>query len=428
MNQQGLTWRSFLGLLSLLSALALIQSLSIGGGLVRPAHAGGVYALTRDLEPVAVRGVFPGAPVNQIFVYRANGSAWEQIPFQVDEVTASGSYTATEDGLMDANDEIVFMAKDLGDEASAPISASLPISPTWYKVEVANPLAPGQKGWAYIVRSVALSVTNPTDYVRYDAVNRRINAANYAIGWATDHPGLDYMTLFGSGDILDRTKLRVKYRIWPLPQQFTLTEEDLPVADVVLVKDGAVRVIVQRSTAVTLAYASFLRTTTWIDLTGLPANIIIDEARLSTDLASAAINGTFYNENVPAGVIIDGAPDPVPATPFAQAWRQVSLDSGTMIQVMDLNSPGGTLSHYYKDDRTPDNNDTGDQKSYGDSGVKVTSPTARSIQVVSAQYVLSGRQGNRGAEFYTIFQNPLQVSWRLEGGQKAYLPLILRGG
>lgn len=421
MHWPGFTWRSLLGLLSLL--LALAQGLH---GLARASHASSGSTLTRDLEPVIVKGVFPGVPVNQIFVYRANGSAWEQIPFQVDEVTASGSYTATEEGLMDANDEVVFMAKDLGNEGSASISASLPISPTWYKVEVTDPLVPNQKGWAYIVRSAGLSVTNPTDYVGYDAANRRINAASYALGWAADHPGLDFMSLFGSGDILDRTKLRAKYRVWPLPSRFTLTEDNLPVAAIALIRDRPVRVIVQRGTAVTQAYASFVRTATSIDLTELPGNIVIDEVRVSTDLTNAATGGTFYNENASTGVTIDGMPDTVPSTPFTQAWRQVSLNVGTMIQVMDLNSPGGTLSHYYKDDSTLDNNDTGDKRSYGDSGVMVMSPTARSIEVVSAQYVLAGRQPNRGAEFYAIFQNPLQVSWRLEGGPKVYLPIILR--
>ena len=425
MRQFSFTGQALLGLIALLSALVLPQTLSNGDGLAWPAQASGLDALTRDLEPVVVRGVFLGAPVDQLFVYRANGSVWEQIPFQVDEVTASGEYTTAEDGLIDANDEIVFMAKDLGNEASAPISASLPISPTWYKFEVADPLAPSQKGWAYIVRSTALSVTNPTDYVDYVASNQRINATNYALGWATDHPGLDYMTLFGSGDILDRTKLRVKGRIGFIP--FTLTEEDLPAADVVLIRDGPVRVILQRGTAVTLAYASFLCTTTLMDLTQLPSNLVIDGARISTDLASTAIGGTFYNENVPLGVTIDGLPDSMSSTTLTQAWRQVSLDSGTMIQVMDLGSPGGTLSHYYRDDSTFDTNDTGDGRSYGDSGITVTNPTARSLQVVSAQYVLSGRQPNRGGEFYAIFQNPLQVSWRLEGGEKAYLPIILGG-
>ncbi len=419
--------RSFLGISLLVLALALLGYFLTLENLAQASDTGNLHTLDRELEPVVVKEVFSGVPVDQLFVYRANGNTWEQIPFQVDEVTVSGSYTATEDGLMDANDEIVFMAKDLGDEASAPIGASLPISPTWYKVEVTNPLDPAQKGWAYIVRSAVLAVTNPTDYVNYDAANRRINAANYALGWATTHPGLDFMSLFGSGDILDRTKLRVKYRIWPLPPQLTLTEDALPVADLVLNKDGPVRVIVQRGTAVTLAYASFLRTTTLIDFTGLPANIVLDEARVSTDLASTVTDGTFYNENVSGGVTIDGVPDAVSPTPFAQAWRQVSLNSGTTIQVVDLGSPGGTLSHYYKDDSTLDNNDTGDKKSYGDSGIKVTSPTARSIRVASAQYVLPGRQPNRGAEFYAIFQNPLQVSWRLEEGQKAYLPIILRG-
>jgi subtilisin family serine protease len=231
------------------------------------------------------------------------------------------------------------------------------------------------------------------------------------------------MSLFGGADILDRTKLRVYYRFLGLP--FTLTENS-SMPPVVVLRDGPVRVIASRGASLTRAYGSFLQTTTPVDLTSLDF-ITIDELRISTDLTNTITNGTYYNENVPGGVTIDGITDTVPATPFVNAWRQVSLDDGTTIQVVDLGALDGTPSHYYRDDGVTvvDGADTGDQRSFGDSGVRVISPTATLFTVESAQFVLPGRQANRGAEFYAYFRNPLLVSIRAEGEQYVYLPLIM---
>ncbi|HEY63329.1 MAG TPA: hypothetical protein G4O02_02040 [Caldilineae bacterium] len=412
-------------------ATALLLGLVAPAGLAQAAPPMEATALTRDFEPIIVRGgqapLLSGAPLDQIFVYREVGGIWEQIPFQIDELTASGTYTATEDGVWDANDEVVFMAGDLGDRATTSIVAALPITGLWYEVEVRDPTNPSQRGWAYIVRSTVLTDSVATDYVDYLAPNRRVRARSYEVGWAASHAGLDYMTLFGGDDILDRTKLRVKYRIWPLPQRWVLTEDNLPAPELRLVKDGPVRVIVQRGGATTLAYASLLQTTSLIDLSGLPGNVIIDEIRVSSDLTGTITNATFYNENVPAGVTIDGTPDAVPTTPFTHPWRQISLDDGTIVQVVSLGETGGTLSHYYKDDATVDPDDTGDHQSFGDSGVLVVGPTERIFSVKSVQYILPGRQSNRGAEFYGIFQSPLQVTVRAQARYHLFAPSVLRG-
>ncbi len=387
-----------------------------------PAQA--VATLDRDWEPVIVTGTFSGAPVNEIFVYRAVGGGWEQIPFQVDELTASGSYTLTEDGQLDANDEIVFMAGDLGDEATTSITTSLPISIPWYQIEVTDPLNPAKKGWAYLVRSSQLTLT-AADYVDYITASQRISATNYALGWATSHAGLDYMTLFDSADILDRTKLRVLGSVLGIPVLITEESPLLPPPEIVLIREGLVRVIARRGAATTLAYASKVETVTPLEL--LPP-FTVTTARISTDLNSNATGGTFYNENTPPeGVIIDGITDTIAiTTPLVNAWRQISLDSGTIVQVMDIGSPGGVPYHYYKDNNTFDRRDTGDGMSYGDAGIYVANPTTTVVTLTSAQYILSGRQDNRGAEFYEFFRNPLLVSLRLEGGKMVYLPLVMK--
>ncbi len=408
-----------------------------------------VDPLTRGLEPIIVRGdqmpALIGAPVAQVRVYREVAGVWEIIPSQVDEVTAAGVYTTTEDGLLDANDEVVFMAGDLGDAATTSITEALTIAPFWYQIAVSDPLNPAQQGWAYIVHDLSGGAPTTTDYVDYDPGTLRVNAANYVLGWATNHPGVDYLSLFGGPDILDRTKVRVRFHIGPI--QGALNEDsDLfnPPPPVTPLIDGAVRAILQRGSATLLAYKSFLETRTPISLAGLPALVVIDEVRVSTDLADTAVAGMYYNENAPAGVTIDGVPDVVPPTPFTQPWRQVSLASGTVVSLTMLLSMlplfgsdglralldvGGEPAHYYKDDSTIDPNDTGDQRSFGDSGVVVTAPTARSFTVISSQYIVAGQPGNQGAAFLAAFNNPLLVTPQLQRRtwpQAVYLPIVRR--
>jgi len=378
----------------------------------------------RNLEPVIVRGVFSGTPVNQLFVYRSVGDAWEQIPFQIDEITTAGVYTATEDSLMDENDEIVFMVKDMGDEtATAAATALLPISDLYYEVEVTDPLSPTQKSWAYIVQSEVLTLNNTTDYATYIAPSLRISTTDYAIGWATNHGGLDYTALFGNDNILDRTKLRVNLTF--LNNTVIITEENpllVPPPPVTLLKDGPVRVIASRGVATTFAYASLLHTTTPVDFSLLPGTI--NQIRLSTDFTSTITNGTYYNENTPTGVTVDGNPD-TPITTLSQAWRQMSLDSGSMVQLVDVTETGGTLSHYYRDDSTPDPNDTGDRVAYGDSGIVIASPTVDQFVFTTTQYILPDHQNNRGEEFYTLSRNPLNIVLR-QKSNFIFLPLILK--
>lgn len=411
---------------SLLLAAALAVASALPGAAQAAQSADGLIPavpLDRTREPVVVAGILAGTPVDEIFVYRWNAGAWQQIPFQVDERNSAGAYVASEDGIMDANDEVVFMSGDLGETAPDPINSSLPVSGLWYRVQVTNPLNTAAKGWAYVVHSTTLSVTNPTDYASFSPADRRVNTANYSLGWAaTDHNGLDYMSLFGGGDILDRTKLRIAYRFFVLLQ---LNEEDFPMDALTLLRDGAVRTLVLRGGTVTESYDAFTRTTYSIDLSGLPGTL--EQVRTSTDLANG-VTGTYFDENNAAGVAINGVPDNVAQTPFNQAWRQVTVGAGSNIQVAKLAELGGTRKHYYKDNSAIDPQDTGDQRSIGDSGFEVVNPTSVDFTLVTGQYFIPASQGNQGATYNQYFLNPLQVATTVEtaAAQHLYMPVIVR--
>jgi hypothetical protein len=399
--------------------------------------------LDRNLEPVIVQGsrtaALIGAPVEELYVYKFSGDSLSgPIPAQVDEVTASGSYTTTEDGLLDDNDEIVFMASDLGDQpADTAVLDAWPFGAGWYEIEVTDPLSPTKKGWAYVVRRQTPASIGG-DYVDYNVATKRIttNPDRYQLGLAATHIGFDYLTLNGnSTDILDRTKLRIIHPLYGI-----LTEDDLGAPVSFLIKDGPVRVILRRDIDVALAsmkatylaYASLVQSFVEVD-----SPTTVSGLRTSVDLDSAASGASFYNRNISGGVTVDGNPDVVAATPLSK-WGQVSHTTGRLIQVTDSAPAGGTQGNFYCDNNaaTPSECDgapkTGDNASYGDAGILIEGGVNRTFTIESWLFALppaDGGQDNVGATYMDYFSNPLSVGLYAEGiHYTILLPLVFKGG
>jgi hypothetical protein len=394
--------RPLLILLSLVAALGGVFVAQVGLSMADMATT--ARTLNRDLEPVIITGAavsaLVGFPTDELFVYTYADGNWEQIPAQVDEVTATGAYTTTEDGLLDANDEIVFMAMDLGDQAAGmvPTADGQPISALWYEIEVADPISPTRKGWAYLVHSSVLTPTFTADYVSFDPTQLRINGINYHLGFAASRPWLEYLS-FGDSetDILDRTpKLRLC-----LGEACWFTEDNTPNVEDDLIRDGPVRAIMRSGRA--QAYGTMA---TWT--VPVPIILFANRIRFSTDFSSAASGATFYNAVVPDGVTVDGVPDDVPATP-PSSWAQLSTSMGTIIQVADNSPIGGNQTNYYVDDATTDTADTGDMKHYADTGISAANPN-RSFTYTFAFYFLSGSQPNIGDIYEAYFMQPLLVA------------------
>lgn len=419
-------------------SILLILALGLGGFGMAPVDlppsesVAAAKTLNRDLEPVVITGTTVGAlvgfPIPELFAYAYTNDLWRQIPAQVDEVTAEDVYTTTEDGLLDANDEIVFMAKDLGNQAPSarPISASLPISPGWYELEVTDPISPTQKGWAYLVHSTVLTPTFSADYVNLDTGLRRINGSTYSLGLATTFLGFDHLTLGSSGvEILDRTKFRLNCG---LPIGCPKTEE-LPGSRHEFVKDGPVRVIVRalggRLVTVEqalLAYGSMASSTISLHIRFFRGSV-----RFSTDFNENATGAIYYSAVVTGGISVDGVTDTVAATPLSP-WWQLSTSDGTLIQVADTTSIGGTQSNYYVDSSEWDGSDTGDRRHYGDTGVSIDDSN-RSFTYLFNIYFLPDVQPNIGATYEALFTHPLSTTASLHGDprpEKSYLPIVVK--
>lgn len=382
--------------------------------------------ISRTLEPAILTGAllpeFAGVPLATLFAYAYDGTQWIPIPFQVDEANANGDY-GVEDGLLDANDELVFMAMDLGVQVATNdwlADAGSQLYPR-YELAVTNPLASEELGWVYLYRSLTLSPPATADYVSWDGVTQRLVAGVYVTGYDDSHAGSEVLELNGSGvDVLDRDKLRVEATcyVYGIPIPVTLTEIDLA-GQVVMTPtiDGPVRAGRGSTSGSTWAYYAHSRIHLEFNVGDLEppdpcTSVTVNAIRVSSDWRDPAASGmapaTYYDANVPAGVPLDGVPDSVPTTPVT-AWRQVSGARGSSVSLSEVSLQGGTLTNYYKDDQTQDNGDTGDLRSYGDAGLRVANP-AGLVSVDLLSYILDAGQPPLGEQFLDYYAQPLQVA------------------
>ena len=366
-------------------ALALLLALAARAPVQADGGSGSLWvplSLDRPHDPVVVPGEalpgLSGVPLDEVFVYAYQTVLTPvQIPAQIDERTADGVYVPLEDGRLDANDELVFMAADAGGWVLSPTLklGETSLAPAAV-VTLTDPL--GGEGWVYLYRSAALTPT-VTRYVTYDApADRIMGQGHYALGF---HPGgffRDYLTL-GTGDVdlLDREQVRitVTVRYLGFAMDFSLDEEDL-VSQSVHAVVGPVRVT--RVATYTLSalgqawtsepsalfgYRSLLVSPIELAAAGADEITSMDDLRYSFNLNAHAAGMTYYDPNNPDGVVIDGLPDAITDTPVA-TWNQVSGMTGTLISVYQgLDTLGELPRTFYRDDRTVE--------AYGNAGFEV---------------------------------------------------------
>ncbi|QLQ07395.1 MAG: hypothetical protein HZY76_16180 [Anaerolineae bacterium] len=175
------------------------------------------------------------------YAYQPTNQTWQSIPFQIDQVDASGNYTVTDEiPTFDSNDEPVLMVRDLGGPAppAAWLSLTDRTSQPRVAVKVTDPLNPSDEGWVYVFRTQDSLVITTTDYINFNALNHSFDSPAYsaglsplnpgATGW---HPGLDSLLIKNHvptpTDILDRTHIRIGIR----PRVRVLPAGAIPVRD-----------------------------------------------------------------------------------------------------------------------------------------------------------------------------------------------------
>jgi RNA polymerase subunit RPABC4/transcription elongation factor Spt4 len=373
------------------------------------------------VEPVIVYGSdlpgFIGKSVDELWIYAYLGDNWEQIPFQIDERNdVNGSYFFnSEDGFLDANDEIVFMPADCGTQA--PAGSRVPnTEPQRYRIWAQDPLDFSDI-FAYIYSSDQISKTFSDDYVDFHQNSNKIEASFYSIGFNATNTGvIDEIRVNTSGggdniDVLDRFKYRFQKTVEITPDQYH--EEDFN-HQVVGIIDGPVRVIQKiikekvtndftfNVNETYFAYGSYM----FLDQE-MSTNTSTDWVQITWDFLSTVTPITYYDSNSNE-LIIDGTPE-TPGVTDTPSWYEVTGTHGTLVALGNISDLGGTSSLYYSDDSSSMDSPEFDFGEHGNLGLSATNPP-QSSNIDFSYYFIGSNQQNIGQNYLNYTQNPIVIT------------------
>jgi len=361
--------------LLVLLALSLAGPAGAASPLPEPGSPAGAVCdrtLSRDPDYVIVPGgLFPaflGEPIDRMRLYAFRSGQWTPVPFQIDERHPSGRLVCPfgkkperdeDGGLLDPNDELVFMADDTGDRV--PEAAWPPAWKTVQEVQVADPLDQGL-GWCCLVLHAAPPPASPVDYIVYvPGEDRYVALYNTAVYMRDGVHRADYnVNVYppaagGSGvDITDRLKIRMLFRLRVPPVTVTLDEDDTEVETEAYI-DGPVRIVRRnqlyvRAPFLTIPFGGAHDVIVYRDTNDTPIEVTVPrgaswfvkemEIRLGTDLSPEALGMRWYSRAHPEGVVVDGRmsdeerhldPDLAPGDRQAY-WQVIAGPQGAMMR------------------------------------------------------------------------------------------------
>ncbi|MCB0219394.1 MAG: hypothetical protein KDH09_06845, partial [Chrysiogenetes bacterium] len=239
-----------------------------------PAAPTGAKTLRRTLDPVVVMGKQLPHTHNKLpsefKLYRwSEAGGFKPIPYQFDERDLENRYAFThgpdselysDDGLIDANDELVFMAADSG--AQVPLSDAGENAVEAIEIELLDPVT-AEKGWVYLLPSTFSEEVSSTDYVSIEETELQVTSSDYVFRFSKPAPiTFDYLAIRHAGEelmnIVDRMKIRAWSRVLGLIR-VDVDEEDLE-SELRGYIDGPVRVIRRSRNTYHIAIIPTLRT------------------------------------------------------------------------------------------------------------------------------------------------------------------------
>lgn len=402
--------------------------------------AGAHGSTTRYADPIVIPGDelagLDGVPCEAITVWLRHHDTWQRVLAQVDERDAGGLYTAAEDGLLDTNDELVFVLGDLGEKALDDAwPPDLQQAGPRIEAKITDPLDDELVAYYYIFASGQAAGTPPEPVVSWDAATREVRTAEYVMGLATQETdgyfGIKRLSLYGDGaDLVDRIKLRgmlsaagfeVKVDEETINGALALVGADLAFDPVIF---GPVRVVLGKNGGFAYAnrFALFGGFGALENLPGGAADFDLKDGRLSLDFSPAAAPATYTDPNNPAGVPIDGQPDSVPDAPLP-AWRQIDFTAGRLVVLSNTVAADTKARGYYRDDVTAAEGDTGDKQSWGEHGV--TAPDLQSLVATGfarEAVVLPAGRNVMSDQLAKNLAAPLEAEVTSQGGAPTFTP------
>ncbi len=296
---------------------------------------GDMKGISRIIDPITLTGKdlsrLLGRPIKSLRMVSLKHDEIIPIPFQIDEKDQDGNYIFrtsdpqledSDHGLMDENDEISFMAMDLGKSlpAGAEIRKDLITA-----IEVTDPVDRG-RGWCYITTEEIVPQTSSIDYVSYDPQEDLIRTRNFRIGFSPEAP-ISYrdttITPEGGGNntrINERVLTRISTRFLRV-FHVSRSEEDFRSACKGYI-DGQIRIIKRVGNSMRQVFGKYgpevvvnytFYHSNWImpNIIDLPVDVGKFVSSLSlrggTDWTHEAQGMTFYTKYIPPGIaVIDG--------------------------------------------------------------------------------------------------------------------------
>jgi len=402
--------------------------------------------LDRKYDPVIISGDalsnFAGAPIGELFLYSFNNQSktFTQIPFQFDERGISGtdtSFFVEEDDVLDANDELVFMAADVGDSAVGWVNNADSEQYQRFAIKITDPLSPDKKGWVYLYRSSTLS-PQFDPYVQYipapntDSPADTVTGVTYKVGAESAGGFFGFLAFpeVSNLDILDRQKIRVGITLGGFP--LTLTEEGFEFVKIDRVQ-GPVRIIKQLQLFIfedilTIPFQFFAYSADVGGNFNIPAELSIPGLAITQisqtfDLSEMALGMNFFSNKNPTAISIDGLPDPDTTLINTELdtlpginWLQVTGDQGTLLNLVEISAIGEERTLSYIDDNANDSSDTGDQMHYGDAGIQVTGDDIEGDFPLGLKsfFLEPNQPSSVGAQLAEFEKNPLTVQSSIE--------------
>lgn len=377
-------------------------------------------------EPIVLTGAdlsaFAGARANELWGYAYDHDTWEPVAVQMDERAANGNIVASENGVLDANDEVAFMADLVG--ARALSDASPPGIETCHpfaEVVLTDPLDADWTGYVYLFWSTTGPERALPPAVTWDPAARELHSNAYTLGLADRTAdgffGLKSLKLFtGATDLLDRLKIRVEVTLLGMTTTYDEESNMIAAPAVAPVSTGPVRVVLNAA-GTAAAYARRVSLIGILDTSdpSVPGLIQVEGVELGLDFMPSAGPGTYRDVNTASPVPIDGAIDVVADRPWSP-WRSVEFLDGRLVILSNPVDTGTDASNTFIDGGPFPPRDTGDGVTYGQTGVMAGSVDALNATGFPGVFVmLSPGQEIDAATLYEQSQQPLAAAVAMLG-------------
>lgn len=359
----------------------------------------------RDLDPVVLTGgqarKLLGHQPGRIVAFAWQDTAWEQVPVQVDErkkvdlgkACGRGTFVTTlyadprtkvgadPNAKLDADDEIVFMAKDTGGQSKAAAPKGTD-GDSRVELQVVDPLGEQDRYLYLFASDGSLKSDAGRDYVKYKpkkaARPTKLRQENSVV--ETSH----YRVGFSARWILDRTAVLVgaekavdildgdKFQFVPGICIRTTGTFSRGKGEYLAHIDGPVRAI----RSVVGANSGVLTQRDWVFYEGRQDCITylrvhpIPGTWMYYDFSPAARGMTYYDNLNTRGVMIDGRPDRMHRGKLE--WQVVTGKQGTLSMVLlaETNLPQVAWTSYYFDEASAKwDQGVGDRHACGASGL-----------------------------------------------------------